>query len=69
MSQRQQQLSDRQQQIVGLIEEGFLTYDTLAEEMDMSRSTLRDEVVRLCARFDCDMRHLPEKAALDNSLA
>lgn len=57
-----QQLTERQQQIVELIEDGFLTYDSLAEEMDMSRSTLRDEVVRLCSRFDCDMRHLPARA-------
>lgn len=48
--------------IVGLIGEG-LTRWAIAERLDLSESSVRLIVRRLCTEFGCSMRDLPEAIA------
>lgn len=53
-------LTERQLQILALIEGGHRDWADMAEELDVSPSTVRRDVRELCARFDCRMAELPE---------
>lgn len=60
-------LSERQRSIVALIDEGLDIRDEIAEELDISRNTVRREIAVLCARYGCSTYDLP--AAVDREEA
>jgi DNA-binding CsgD family transcriptional regulator len=54
-------LSDRQSEIVALIAEHGAIYDVIADELDLSPSTVKSVVDRLCNRFRCAPADLPRR--------
>ena len=57
-------LSAEDRAIVELIGEG-LTRWAIAERLDLSESSVRLIVRRLCTEYQCSMRDLPEAVGLD----
>jgi DNA-binding NarL/FixJ family response regulator len=57
-------LSDRQRQIVDLIDRLGVDHDDIAEELDLSPSTVRDVITRLCFKFNCTPARLPAAVGL-----
>jgi DNA-binding CsgD family transcriptional regulator len=53
------ELSREEREIVELIAAG-LTRWAIAERLQMSESTVREIIRKLCAYFDCPMRGLPD---------
>ena len=52
-------LTTEELEVVDLVSEG-LTRWAIAEHLDLAEDTVRLIVRRLCARYDCAMRDLPE---------
>lgn len=53
-------LSERQRTIVECIDRLGVDHEDIAEELDLSPSTVRDVITRLCFRFGCTPARLPE---------
>lgn len=52
-------LSDRQRSIVECIDRLGVDHEDIAEELDLSPSTVRSQIERMCAKFRCRPEHLP----------
>ena len=53
-------LSDLERQIVNLLDEGWARWK-IAEQVGLGETTVREVIRRLCERYQCSMRELPEK--------
>lgn len=56
-------LTEREREVVALIAEGYARW-RIAELLGVSEAVVRKTIRRLCSRFDCPMRDLPERVAL-----
>lgn len=53
-------LNDLERKVVEKVEEGLIRWK-IAEELGLGESTVREVIRRLCERYDCPMRDLPER--------
>ena len=52
-------LSDLEREVINLMEEGWARWK-IAERLGLGDTTVRGVIKRLCERYQCSMRDLPE---------
>lgn len=57
-------LTDLERKVVDLIAAGYTRWK-IAEELGLGETTVREVIRRLCTRYECPMRDLPEAAKHD----
>lgn len=57
--------SELEQKVVELIEEKYPRWQ-IAQELGLGERTIRSVIQRLCERYDCAMRELPEAVRKEN---
>ena len=60
-----QPLNEVEWKVVRLVERGYIRWK-IAEELRRGESTVREVIRRLCERYECRMRDLPEAVRKEN---